>query len=210
MRILTIEETNLDATLSELAGLCKQASARSEPVFQQRLRAKQFSKDTLREAGEAAHEIVKDARQEIYRRLDDVCNFYLTASDSQRSHLRELVTDHSHPLRYYMFDYAVWCSKQIESPSDTDPLKRGLAALSLENCAVDWRDTFLALGEIYVKGKKLRMGVEDELRYVASISSDKPPYPNSGLKNGTKGFLEEFEKSAFFKESVRPRLKDSS
>jgi len=71
---------------------------------------------------------------------------------------------------------------------------RALAALAIDDC-FDFRDTFVALGEVYVRAYRLGMDIDGELDFTASMSSR---MPRTGLDGGMKKFVEQFKTSAFF------------
>jgi hypothetical protein len=206
----TINGQNLDQAVSEISAMCEAVSARSEPAFQKALNGK-LSREGLAEAGKAAAAAVGPvAREEIHSRLEDVCDFYLSSNETDRERLRGLVAQNK-ALRWYVFCHAGWCMNRMTNSSDTINLRHALAALSIENNASDWRDTFVALGQIYVKAYQLGMDASGELRSVASISSAVPvPYVKARGDSAMNKFLAEFERSAFFENSVRPKLENKA
>jgi len=200
---LKITRENVDEALSAAAALCVSASAKAEPAFQEVLNTR-MSATAFSEAGEAAEAAVgNDVRSEIHVRLNDLCDFYLGASNAQRDYVREFVDIHR-SLRLSFFDHSGWCLEQVKTPHDTEWLRRALMALLLDD-GFDFRDTFVALGEIYTKAHRLGISIDDELLFAASIAS-KAPRGTNHLDGGMKKFLKQFKESAFFQQDVRPKL----
>jgi|SRR5579871_1022864 len=72
---------------------------------------------------------------QLQRTIDQLCAFYLAVSDAERTHIRELVEPH-HPILYRLLDHIYWAGEQ--KPHDW--LLRALAAASIENNKIDFRD----------------------------------------------------------------------
>jgi hypothetical protein len=75
----------------------------------------------------------------------------------------------------------------------------------MEDNESDFRDTYIALGELYLKATRLGIDAASEFEYVSSISSDTPRPAPSRLGN-MRDFLGKFQQSAFFASYVKPKL----
>ena len=74
-----------------------------------------------------------------------------------------------------MLGYANRAAKRIQSPEDEEWLLRGLAAISIENCARDYRDVLLALAELYVMAEEAGIKPGSDFRAVSKLSSEEKP-----------------------------------
>jgi hypothetical protein len=86
-------------------------------------------------------------------------------------------------------------------PSGIKPSK--LAAVSIDDSGTDFRDSYMALGDLYICA--VRCGIEPDpyLDEVAEISSEVPNIEQTPMRD----FLLRFEGSAYFGEAVAPELK---
>jgi hypothetical protein len=115
-----------------------------------------------------------DPFQEIYEFLDELCPFYLDAKPSQRAEIRATVSD-KRGILSGLRGYVYRAAKRIQSPADREWLRWGLAAASMENCRVDYRDVLLALAELYVSAEEAGIRPRSDFTAVAKLSSTEKP-----------------------------------
>ena len=115
-----------------------------------------------------------DPFREIHRVLDELCPAYLEASAQERATVRDAVSDKSGMLSA-LLGYAYKAAKRIHSVEDHEWLRRGLAALSIENCRKDYRDVLLALAELYVVAEEAGIKPRSDFTAVSKLSSDEKP-----------------------------------
>lgn len=115
-----------------------------------------------------------DPYQAIYELLDELCPAYLEASAERRAAVRVAVSDKNGVLSA-LLGYAYRAAKRIQSPADREWLRRGLAAISIENCARDYRDVLLALAELYVVAEEAGIRPRSEFTAVSKLSSEEKP-----------------------------------
>jgi hypothetical protein len=120
-----------------------------------------------------------DPYQAIYELLDELCPTYLEASAEQRAAARAAVSDKNGILSA-LLGYVYRAAKRIQSPADREWLRRGLAAVSIENCAKDYRDVLLALAELYVVSEEAGLRPRSDFTAVSRLSSDEKPRGGSG------------------------------
>jgi hypothetical protein len=111
-----------------------------------------------------------DPYQAIYGLLDELCPAYLEASAEQRADVRAAVSEKKGVLSA-LLGYAYRAAGRIQSPADREWLRRGLAAISIENCSKDYRDVLLALAELYVAAEEAGIGPAPDFRAVSRLSS---------------------------------------
>jgi len=115
-----------------------------------------------------------DPYQAIYELLDELCPVYLEAVAEQRAAVRAAVSDKNGVLSA-LLGYVYRAARRIQSPADREWLRRGLAAVSIENCGKDYRDVHLALAELYVAAKEAGIKPGSDFKAVSRLSSTEKP-----------------------------------
>jgi len=115
-----------------------------------------------------------DPYQAIYELLDELCPAYVEASAEERAAVRAAVSEKGGVLSA-LLGYAYRAARRIQSPEDREWLRRGLAAISIENCSKDYRDVLLALAELYVAAEQAGMKPGTDFRAMSRLSSDEKP-----------------------------------
>jgi hypothetical protein len=164
---------------------------------------KKFDQDSLQHVSRKLSAIEPEKYAALHTEMDRLCDFYLAASDAEREALRLHLGMRPDALRE-MLNHIGWATEHVHSAADHIWVLRGLAAVSLEDHRIDYRDVYLALGDLYLAA--VRAGIDASLCFqdVAALSN-----PNPGKMPGggsLRDFLGKFESSAFFAESVTPKL----
>ena len=154
-------------------------------------------KETIIPASENSK--VRDGLQQT---IDELCAFYLKGSDDERDHIRKLVEVYR-SLHQGLLDHVVWVTRRIESSQDSAWVRRGLAAASIEDNRLDFRDLFVALGELYLAAARVGIDASHCFGEAAQLSS---AIVGPVFKHSMKEFLANFEKSAYFKQAIQPKL----
>jgi hypothetical protein len=92
---------------------------------------------------------------------------------------------------------------KLADTCDDSWLRLGLAAVSIDDNGTDFRDSYVALGDLYVCA--VRCGIEPGPYFeeVAQISSGVPNIEQTPMRD----FLLRFEGSAYFGEAVAPKVR---
>src|SRR5262249_1887789 len=106
--------------------------------------------------------------------LEQMCAEYLTASPAERERYRAAVSDKA-AVQSFLLGYVASCADRIRSPEDLGPLRRGLAAASIENCGTDYRDVFVALAKLSVWAERAGIDPVPHFIEVGRLSSDAKP-----------------------------------
>jgi hypothetical protein len=115
----------------------------------------------------------RDPYLEFERILDQVCPNYLNALPDERGEVRELVSARA-KLSNLMRGYASGLTKKINSPADHEKVLNALAAISMENCRTDFRDTWIVLANLFVRAEEVGIDPKHYFQCVAQLSSDQP------------------------------------
>src|SRR5262249_10569844 len=123
---------------------------------------------------EGAKRAAYDPYQELYGLFDQLCPDYLSASADERSAIRSAVSRRS-GIVSMLVSYVHRAATQLHAPPDREWLLRGLAAASIENCGQDYRDTFLALADLWVAAEAGGIDPQPAFAQVARLSDAARP-----------------------------------
>jgi hypothetical protein len=143
-----------------------------------------------------------DPYQDMHDFIDELCPAYLDAASQQRAEIRAAVSDKA-GLLSALLGYVYGSASRIQSPSDGEWLRRGLAAASIENCAKDFRDVLLALAELYVAAEEAGIDPKPAFKAVARLSSREKP---RGGMTPVRQMLANFHRYGALKERKRKQL----
>jgi hypothetical protein len=115
-----------------------------------------------------------DPYRPMYELFDQLGPAYLAASPRERAGIRGAVSIKRGVLSA-LLGYVYRAADQLRDCGDREWLRRGLAAASIENCSVDYRDLLLALAELYVAAEEVGIKPRSEFKAVSALSSTKRP-----------------------------------
>jgi hypothetical protein len=144
--------------------------------------------------------------EELHQTTDELCVLYLTVASEEREQIRNLAAEPSRIIDYHLFNHIGWAGKQVSTSGDGEWLRRGLAAASIEDNRLDARDTFTALGGLYLAASSVGIDCSHYFQEVAELSSAQPVYPKIAWIGSIRDFLANFEQSAYFTTDVRPKI----
>jgi len=137
-----------------------------------------------------------DPYQAIYALLDELCPAYLEAPAEQRAVVRAAVSD-KRGVSSALLGYAYRAAERVRSSADREWLRRGLAAISIENCGRDYRDVLLALAELCVAAEEVGIEPRADFRAVSRLSSGEKP---RGGRTSVRQMLARFQSYGVLKE----------
>jgi hypothetical protein len=125
---------------------------------------------------------------EIHVLLDELFDLYLMADADQRLLIRGFFEDKDR-LRKYLHSYVGGrAAPHLRSTGDDEWLRLGLAAASIVDQRVDWRDLLICLGALWLAAEEAGIDPARYFSAVARISSDEPRYGNSSTRQLLRGF----------------------
>ena len=137
-----------------------------------------------------------DPYQPLYALFDQLCPYYLEAMPQERTEIRAAASDKAGVLSA-LLGYVYTSASRLQSSADREWLRKGLAAASIENCSVDYRDVLLALAELYVAAEKVGIDPKPHFAAVAELSSSDTP---RGGMTPVREMLADFHSYAVLKE----------
>ncbi|QEH39091.1 hypothetical protein OJF2_77030 [Aquisphaera giovannonii] len=115
-----------------------------------------------------------DPGPEVESILGRMCEEYLGATPAERERCRAAVVD-KQAVRNALLGYVASCADRIRGPDDLGPLRPGLEAASIEDCARDDRDALVALAGLHVRAERAGIDPSPHFREVARLSSHASP-----------------------------------
>lgn len=134
--------------------------------------------------------------------IREAVRLYFEGSEPQRAVVRNFFGTTDRCLLHLNVQIGRLAATFERVPTE-EGLELALAAVSLENNRWDYRDTYLLLGDLYLKAVRSGFDPLPALRRVAALSGGEPVYKAQG---SMRSFLGRFTESAFFRESVEPEL----
>jgi hypothetical protein len=141
---------------------------------------------------------------ELHQMIDELCELYVCVSDDQRERIRNLAAEPPSTIGNQLLSHIGWAGEQALSSKDGEWVRRGLAAASIEDNRLDYRDMFRALGGLYLAASSAGIDCSHYFQEAAELSS-----PQQGLflsVGSMRTFLANFEQSVYFKSDVRPKI----
>ena len=126
--------------------------------------------------------------------LNKVCLMYLRADEEDREAIRAIFDDKP-SLLAYLHSYIAHTTRRLAETKDKEWLRLGLAAASVCDRRVDWRDLMVFLGELYLTAKEAGLRPGYQFSAVARISNPSRRYKESS----TRDLLANFRKSAYLR-----------
>jgi hypothetical protein len=114
-----------------------------------------------------------DPRSELFPLFERLCAEYGAGADEARASIREFVAARK-TLGALLRSYANGIALKITWPHDGPLLERALAAVAIENCATDYRDTLMTLADVFVAAEEAALDPRAAFASVAEICTDAP------------------------------------
>jgi hypothetical protein len=111
-----------------------------------------------------------------YHLIDGLADIYLQTTPEQRERIRSFFDgEGKRHVRDGLHGYISRAAKFLEETRDPKWLWRGLAAGSIEDQRIDWRDTLVTLGELYVAARRVHIRPKPYFKAVAQMSNTVDP-----------------------------------
>ena len=148
--------------------------------------------------GEPAHQ---PGGEEIASDLDLACELYLRGDEALRHEMRRSFDEWT-AVRGRMLAQAWSFAGKLADTCDDRWLRLGLAAVSIDDNGTDFRDSYVALGNLFVCAVQCGMEPGPYFEEAAAISSGVSNIERTSMRD----FLLRIEGSAYFEEAVAPKL----
>jgi hypothetical protein len=101
-----------------------------------------------------------DRHPQLFPVFEQICSKYLSCDSTSRGGIRARVAERQ-GLGALIRSYADYLAAQIHHSQDMPKLQLALAAVLIENCGSDYRDTLTSLADLYVRAEEV--GIEPKL-----------------------------------------------
>jgi len=139
--------------------------------------------------------------KELASDLDLACELYLRGEEALRREIRDSFEGWT-AVRGRMLAKAWSFADKLADTCADRWLRLGLAAVSIDDNGTDFRDSYVALGDLYIGAVRCGMGPRPYFDEAAEISSG----ASNAEQTSMRDFLLRFEGSAYFGEAVAPKL----
>jgi hypothetical protein len=176
-------ELNLSTFINQIKELASKYRKWIEPVpelTKSYMREHSIARQDFDKAREARKEVLAELRKEddvpeqITSFLNDNYDVYYTATPEECQKIREAIGI-NREFEDFLLSYAQDTANSIHRADDVIMLKRGLVALSVENCGRDDRDTWTTLADLYVSAESAGIDPKPLFLETARISSKERP-----------------------------------
>ncbi len=139
--------------------------------------------------------------EEIVSDLNLACRLYLQGGVVLRREIRDCFGEWT-AVRGRMLARAWPFAGKLADTCDDRWLRLGLAAISIGDNGTDFRDTYVALGTLYLSAVRCGLEPGPYFEEAAQISSTDSNIEQTSMRD----FLLRFEGSAYFEEAIAPKL----
>ena len=139
--------------------------------------------------------------------LDEICDRYITLDEETRSPIRDFFAEQRR-RHGILLEYADLSARKLETKAphlglDQSAkaviLRRGLAAVSINNLQTDWRECHGALHVLFESALATELDPADYFEEIRSLSSDVSPHPqisdHPSMRRFLGDLLEQFQRT---------------
>jgi hypothetical protein len=155
----------------------------------------------LPQAANAAAALGLGPRDEVFAVFDEICDLYARSDSPRCAIIRGIV--HEREVRTLLQDYVGYVSGILKQGGRPEWLERGVAAASIDDQRVDYRDWLMSLGDLYLSARVAHVDPSPVLKRIAKLSN---PERHPAAPSPTREALGDFENSAYFATSILPHL----
>jgi hypothetical protein len=120
--------------------------------------------------------------------LDELCAIYLEANGEGRAGIRALFDDKQRLLKHLHSYVGGRTAARLEATGDVKWLRLGLAAASIVDSRVDYRDLLICLGALWLAAEGVGIAPARHFSAVARISNTEPRYGGGSTQDLLRHF----------------------
>lgn len=156
----------------------------------------------LPKAAAASAGVREGPRDQVYELLDEICDIY-ARSDPQRCAVLRGVVQQREVVKL-LEGYVLHAAEMLRKGGRPEWLDRALAAASIEDQRHDYRDWLMNAGEVYLAARE--HGIDPAPAF-ARMAERSNPEPHPATVTPTRDALAGYERSAYFRTSILPRMR---
>lgn len=150
---------------------------------------------------EANRRVGSEPLQEMSDYCDELCDFFMQSLPGVRAQIRAQAGFH-HAFFELYWSYVAGTPRRVLGPEDEEALRRGLAAVAIDDLRNDFALVRGLVGELYLAA--VRAGIDPRPHFEALGKLANKGTGGGGAHLG--GLLLEFESSAWFRDEVAPEF----
>lgn len=127
--------------------------------------------DRGRRALEAELKSQSDPDPGLFRLCEQLCSLFLSCDDAGRGRIRARVAQLGR-LSDVCLGYARYLTAQINDSKNVPTVQLALAAVLIENCGSDYRDTLTALADLFVRAEEVGMEPRRLFESASELATD--------------------------------------
>lgn len=108
--------------------------------------------------------------------IDELTTQYLEGSPEDRDRIRVIVREYADQfVTGLLFEYIRTVAVSVEASGDIEMLRKALAAASIENIQVDYRDSITRLADLFVRAERAGIDPKPYFSEISKLSSNVVP-----------------------------------
>lgn len=125
-------------------------------------------------------------RLEVDGTLDRLCEVYLETGTDGRSAIRDFIASRRDQDMWLMNVCAHWLADRVQGSEAARWLRLALAAVSIDDCGLDYRDTSLLMSKIFERAEQAGLNPRPDFEDMAERSTNRRT--PGGCDSVAKGF----------------------
>jgi hypothetical protein len=113
-----------------------------------------------------------ERRAETQRLLELLCGAYLESDADDRAAIRASIARRQDGNFWVMYEFARHMAGRVTGPDSVPALRLALAAISIEDCALDYRETCQIVSDLYAEAERVGIDAQPMFEAVAAMSTD--------------------------------------
>jgi hypothetical protein len=109
--------------------------------------------------------------EELHALFEQLCHAYIAGDDACRAHVREFAAERS-KRGQLLWRYANRLARRVQSPGDAALVTTALAAIAIDNCSANYRDTLMTLADLFVAAEQAGVDPRPLFEQAAAWATD--------------------------------------
>jgi hypothetical protein len=112
-----------------------------------------------------------DPYAELHNLFGQLCAAYIAGDVAQRARVREFIAERS-KRGQLLWRYANRLARRVQSPEDGGLVTTALAAIAIDNCSANYRDTQMSLADLFVAAEHASVDPRPLFEQAAAWATD--------------------------------------
>jgi hypothetical protein len=112
-----------------------------------------------------------DPYADLHELFTQLCRAYVVGSDARRARVRAFVADRS-KRGQLLWRFANRLARRVQSPEHAELVTFALAAIAIDNCSANYRDTLMTLADLFVAADQAGLNPQPLFEQAAAWATD--------------------------------------